>query len=104
MPEPAEPDTSRAPPALEAGLDAPPSVQALIKQRRERIMKGKLLSDAGAIEEGTAVDIGPKVTTNNERTAADVGGESTTPAPVYAVADSDGHKEEVDTRDIAVQR
>ena len=67
-------------------------------------MKGKLLSDAGVIEEGTAVDIGAKVATNNERTANDVGGESTTLAPVYAVTDDEGRDEEVDTRDIIIQR
>lgn len=66
-------------------------------------MKGKLLSDAGVIEEGTVVDIGAKVATNSDRIAADEGGESTKPAPVYEVSDSDGHKEEVDTRDITVQ-
>jgi hypothetical protein len=66
-------------------------------------MKGKLLSDAGVLKEGTAVDLGAKVATNEERSADDVGGASTTPAPVYEVKDSDGHKEEVDTRDITVQ-
>ena len=66
-------------------------------------MKGKLLSDAGVIAEGTDVDIGAKVATNSERSADDVGGESTTPAPVYAVSDSERHEEEVDTRDIVVQ-
>ena len=66
-------------------------------------MKGKLLSDAGVIDEGTTVDIGAKVATNGERSADDVGGESTTPAPVYTVTDSEGHEEEVDTRDIVVQ-
>jgi hypothetical protein len=66
-------------------------------------MKGKLLSDAGVIEEGTAVDVGAKVATNADRCADDVGGESTTPAPVYAVTDDEGHEEEVDTRDIVVQ-
>jgi len=66
-------------------------------------MKGKLLSNAGVIDEGTTVDIGAKVATNSERCADDVGGESTTPAPVYTVTDSEGHEEEVDTRDIIVQ-
>jgi hypothetical protein len=66
-------------------------------------MKGKLLSDAGVIEEGTAVDVGAKVATNADRYADDVGGESTTPAPVYAVTDDEGNEEEVDTRDIVVQ-
>jgi hypothetical protein len=66
-------------------------------------MKGKLLSDAGVLKKGTSVDLGAKVATNEERSADDVGGASTTPAPVYEVKDSDGHKEEVDTRDITVQ-
>ena len=66
-------------------------------------MKGKLLSDAGVIEEGTDVDVGTKVATNGDRSADDVGGESTTPAPVYAVTDDEGNEEEVDTRDIVVQ-
>ena len=66
-------------------------------------MKGKLLSDAGVIDEGSTVDIGAKVATNADRCAEDVGGESTTPAPVYAVTDDEGHEEEVDTRDIIVQ-
>jgi hypothetical protein len=66
-------------------------------------MKGKLLSDAGVIDEGTAVEIRAKVATNADRCADDVGGESTIPAPVYAVTDSEGHDEEVDTRDIIVQ-
>ena len=65
-------------------------------------MKGKLLSEAGVIEEGAAVDIGAKVATNSDRSAEDAGGVSTTPAPVYAVTDGDGHAED-DTRDIIVQ-
>ena len=66
-------------------------------------MKGTLLSDAGAIEKGTAVELGSKVATNSDRCADDVGGESTKSAPVYAVSDGDGHNEEVDTRDIILQ-
>jgi hypothetical protein len=66
-------------------------------------VKGKLLSDAGVLKEGTAVDLGAKVATNEDRSADDVGGASTIPAPVYAVTDSEGHDEEVDTRDIIVQ-
>jgi hypothetical protein len=66
-------------------------------------MKGKLLSDAGILKKGTAVDLGAKVATNDDRSADAVGGASTTPAPVYEVKDSDGHKEEVDTRDITAQ-
>lgn len=66
-------------------------------------MKGKLLSDAGVIKEGAAVDIGAKAGTNSSRRADDIGGESTIPAPVYAVTDDDGHDEEVDTRDFIVE-
>ena len=66
-------------------------------------MKGKLLSDAGVIKQGTVVDLGAKVAANDDRSADDVGGASTTTAPVYEVKDGDGHKEEVDTRDITVQ-
>ncbi|MGZ4336009.1 MAG: hypothetical protein ACXVRV_09610 [Gaiellaceae bacterium] len=65
-------------------------------------MKGKLLCDAGLIEQGAVVEISSKVGMNNDRTAADVGGQSTAVAPVYAVSDEDGHAEEVDTRDIVV--
>ena len=67
-------------------------------------MKAKLLCDVGAIEEGTAVDIGTKSGTNAERCADDVGGHSTAEAPVYAVTDSDGHAEDVDTRDLEIVR
>ena len=67
-------------------------------------MKCKLLSDADAMEAGTTVNIGSKVATNSDRSADDVGGKSTTSEPVYAVSDGDGHDEEVDTRDIIVQR
>ena len=65
-------------------------------------MKGKLLCAAGLIEQGAVVEISSKVGVNNNRTAADVGGQSTADAPVYAVSDDDGHAEEVDTRDILV--
>ena len=67
-------------------------------------MKGKLLADAGEIKKGTAIDIGSKVGTNDDRGADDAGGESSTEAPVYAVSDDAGHDEEVDTRDIVVER
>jgi hypothetical protein len=66
-------------------------------------MKAKLLCDAGAIEEGTAVEIVSTAVTNSDRCARDVGGESTA-APVYAVIDTDGHAEDVDTRDLVVLR
>ncbi len=65
-------------------------------------MKGKLLCDAGVIEEGSAVELGSKVAVNSDRCADNVGGQSTTDAPVYAVTDTAGHAEEVDTRDILV--
>ena len=66
-------------------------------------MKAKLLSDAGEIKEGTAVEIASKVGTNDVRSDEDVGGRSTTAAPVYAVADSEGNVERVDTRDIKLE-
>jgi hypothetical protein len=68
------------------------------------MMKAKLLCDAGAIEEGTAVEIVSTAGTNNDRGANDIGGESTAAAPVYAVTDTDGHAEDVDTRDLIVLR
>jgi hypothetical protein len=37
---------------------------------------------------------------NDERSDEDVGGRSTTPAPVYDVTDDKGHTEKVDTRDL----
>jgi hypothetical protein len=67
-------------------------------------MKAKLLCDAGAIEEGTAVEIVSTAGTNSDRGANEVGGESTAAAPVYAVTDTDGHAEDVDTRDLIVLR
>ena len=66
-------------------------------------MKAKLLCDAGKIHEGTAVEIVSKAGTNDERCAEDVGGPSTTPAPTYAVEDTDGHAEVVDTRDLQLE-
>jgi len=65
-------------------------------------MKAKLLCDAGAIEQGTAVDVVSRSGNNADRCADDVGGLSTTGAPVYAVTDSDGHAEDVDTRDLEI--
>ena len=67
-------------------------------------MKAKLLCDAGAIEEGAAVEIVSTAGTNSDRSAQDVGGKSTAAAPVYAVTDTDGHAEDVDTRDLVVLR
>ena len=65
-------------------------------------MKAKLLCKAGEIEQETAVDIVTHAGTNELRSAEDLGGPSTTPAPVYEVADGDGHVEKVDTRDLVV--
>ena len=65
-------------------------------------MKAKLLCKAGEIDVETAVDIVTHAGVNDSRSAADVGGRSTTPAPVYEVADDDGHVEKVDTRDLEV--
>ena len=65
-------------------------------------MKLKLLSDAGEIGEGTAVEVQSRAGMNDVRTDEDVGGQSATPAPVYAVTDTEGHAEKVDTRDLQV--
>lgn len=54
-------------------------------------MKGKLLRDAGEIEQGTAVEIVTKDSVE--------AGEAAPEAPVYAVKDAAGHEEHVDTRD-----
>jgi hypothetical protein len=64
------------------------------------LMKAKLLTDAGEISEGTAVEISSKVGTNDVRSDDDVGGRSTKAAPVYEVTDEEGHAEKVDTRDL----
>jgi hypothetical protein len=63
-------------------------------------MKAKLLRKAGRITEGTEVEIASLAGTNDARSDKDVGGRSTTPAPVYDVTDDDGHAEKVDTRDL----
>lgn len=63
-------------------------------------MKAKLLRDAGDIIEGAEVEIVSTAGTNHERADKDVGGRSTTVAPVYEVTDDDGHAEKVDTRDL----
>jgi hypothetical protein len=72
--------------------------------KREQAMKAKLLCDAGKIHEGTAVEIVSKAGTNHKRRAKDVGGPSTRPEPTYAVKDTDGHAEVVDTRDLELVR
>jgi len=63
-------------------------------------MKAKLLRKAGKIDEGTEVEIASPARKNDKRSKKDVGGESTTVAPVYEVTDDEGHSEEVDTRDL----
>lgn len=63
-------------------------------------MKAKLLSDAGDIAKGEAVEIKSRAGRNDARSKKDVGGRSKTPAPVYEVTDSKGHTEKVDTRDL----
>ena len=63
-------------------------------------MKAKLLRDAGDITEGTEVEITSRAGTNDTRSDKDLGGRSTTIAPVYDVTDDEGHAEEVDTRDL----
>jgi hypothetical protein len=63
-------------------------------------MKVKLLRDAGDIIEGTEVEVASRAGTNDSRSDKDVGGRSTTVAPVYEVTDDEGHAEEVDTRDL----
>ena len=63
-------------------------------------MKAKLLRDAGDIIEGAEVEVTSGAGTNDARSAKDVGGRSTTVAPVYEVTDDEGHAEKVDTRDL----
>ena len=63
-------------------------------------MKAKLLRKAGQIAEGTEVEIASPAGTNDARSDKDVGGRSTSVAPVYEVTDDEGHTEEVDTRDL----
>jgi len=63
-------------------------------------MKAKLLRKAGKIAEGTEVEVTSLAGTNDKRSDKDVGGRSTTAAPVYDVADDEGHAEKVDTRDL----
>ena len=63
-------------------------------------MKAKLLRDAGKITEGAEVEIASRGGTNEVRSDTDVGGRSTTAAPVYEVTDDEAHREEVDTRDL----
>jgi hypothetical protein len=63
-------------------------------------MKAKLLADAGKLSKGTTVNFRSRVGTNDARSDEDVGGRSSTAAPVYEVTDDEGHAENVDTRDL----
>jgi hypothetical protein len=54
-------------------------------------MKAKLLRDSGEVTEGTEVEVGSAAGTNDARSDKDVGGRSTTPAPLYEVTDDEGH-------------
>jgi hypothetical protein len=63
-------------------------------------MKAKLLRNAGKIIKGAEVEIVSPAGTNDDRSDEDVGGRSKTVAPVYTVTDTEGHTEEVDTRDL----
>jgi len=67
-------------------------------------MRAKLPRKAGRISEGTEVEIASLAGTNDARSDKDVGGRSTTPAPVYDVSDDEGHVEKVDTRDLEPRR
>ena len=67
-------------------------------------MKAKLLHQAGKIKKGATVDVGGKTGTNDERDPEDLGGASTTSAPMYAITDKDGQTENVDTRDLTIVR
>ncbi len=67
-------------------------------------MKVTILRKSGNIKKGATVEVGAKTGTNEERGHEDVGGTSTTSAPVYAVTDEDGHTQKVDTRDLKVER
>ena len=67
-------------------------------------MKAKLMRDAGKIPGGTEVEIAARAGTNELRSDKDVGGRSTTAAPVYEVTDDQGNAEKVDTRDLKPKR
>jgi len=67
-------------------------------------VKATLLHQAGKIKKGATVDLGGRTGTNDERGPDDLGGASTTSAPVYAITDEDGRTENVDTRDLTIVR
>ena len=84
--------------ATPTGLSRTLDGQVGTKHETGALMKAKLLRDAGKIVEGAVVEIESQAGTNDARTDEDVGGWSATVAPVYAVTDTEGHAEEVDTR------
>ena len=67
-------------------------------------MRATLLHRAGSIAKGETVEIDGKQGMNEQRSAEDCGGASSTPAPVYAVTGEDGQREIVDTRDLKILR
>ena len=67
-------------------------------------MKAKLLRKAGKIRRGAEVEIASRAGTNEVRDDKDLGGRSTTAAPVYEVTDDEGNAEKVDTRDLKLRR
>ena len=98
--------------ATSCGFSAPCAVSDVLSLHRKpfataeaardngALMKAKLLRNAGEIIEGTDVEIASRAGTNDVRSDKDVGGRSTTVAPVYEVTDDEGHAEKVDTRDL----
>jgi hypothetical protein len=70
------------------------------KEKREVLMRAKLLRDAGEITKGTEVEVASAAGKNDKRSDQDEGGRSATVAPVYEVTDDEGHAEKVDTRDL----
>ena len=61
-------------------------------------MKATLLRDASKITEAKDVDNASRAGTNDVRSDEDVGGQSTSPAPVYEATDDEGHAEKVNAR------
>jgi hypothetical protein len=62
--------------------------------------ESEAIDQSGKIAEGKDVDIATRAGTNDVRSDEDIGGRSTTAAPVYEVTDDEGHAAEVDTRDL----
>ena len=79
---------------------ASPGVGDTKRNERGSPDEGEAVARCGRDPEGTDVDIASRAGTNDARSDEDVGGRSTTAAPVYEVTDDEGHAEEVDTRDL----